>query len=406
MEQSFTMDGKELLKYDTFLLLQGPKGFFFYNLAKFLKNHGKKVYKINFNGGDFITFPDFKGAYSFRDRIDNWESFLKRFIKEKEINAVLLYGDYKPYHKIAITLCKALEIPFYIFEEGYIRPHYITMERGGINGISLLPKDPVFYMNLPPIKIPDPMPNLFRFDKRAFSCILHYLFVELLRWRYPHYKFFKSYSPYSYFIFCQARSVIRKGLYKITESKYLRILTQELKTKYFLIPLQVFNDSQITIHSNFNSIEDYIYKIIKSFSKHASRQHYIVFKQHPVDRGFKNYRKFIEKSAKEFNISERVFYVHDLHLPTLIKNSIGVVVVNSTVGLQALYHNTPVKVMGRAIYDIPGLTFQGSLDEFWTDQGKIQRKLFRNFYNYVILTTQLNGSFYGRFPFSDIIINQ
>lgn len=97
--------------------------------------------------------------------------------------------------------------------------------------------------------------------------------------------------------------------------------------------------------------------------------------------------------------------MHDLHLPTLIKGSIGVIVVNSTVGLQALYHNRPVKVMGKAIYDMPGLTFQGSLDKFWQNPGKIDRKLFEKFRSYVIKTTQLNGSFYGRFPFEKEILS-
>jgi len=138
---------------------------------------------------------------------------------------------------------------------------------------------------------------------------------------------------------------------------------------------------------------------LESFSKHALKEHFIVFKHHPVDRGFVCYKKLIKNLAEKFGIKGRVFYVHDLHLPTLIKNSLGVVVINSTVGLQALYHNIPVKAMGRAIYDIPGLTFQGELNDFWKDPGTIDRKLFKKFYNYVVKTTQLNGSFWGRFPF-------
>jgi capsular polysaccharide export protein len=76
----------------------------------------------------------------------------------------------------------------------------------------------------------------------------------------------------------------------------------------------------------------------------------------------------------------------------------GVVVVNSTVGLSALYHNAPLKACGAAIYDMPGLTFAGRLEEFWerAQSINVDRELFRRFRSYLIEHTQLNGSFYKR----------
>lgn len=396
---------EQILKYNTYLLLQGPKGFFFYKLAKFLKNIGKTVYKINFNGGDLITFPAFKNTYNYRERIENFENYLKDFIFSKGIEVVLLYGDYKPYHRIAISLCEKINIPVYVFEEGYVRPHYITLEKGGINGWSKLPKNPDFYKNLPEIKISEPLPTKYSYIKRTFSRFIHYLFLELLRWYFPKYVPCKDYFPYLPTIFYWLRGItIRKILYKFAERKIFKLLKNKLRGKYFLVPLQVHNDSQITIHSKYNSIEEFITEVIESFTKNSNENLYLVFKHHPEDRGFKNYKKHIAKVAEKLNIKERVFYVHDLHLPTLIKGSLGVVVINSTVGLQALYHNKPVKVMGKAIYDIEGLTFQERLDKFWQNPGKVDRKLFEKFRNYVIKTTQLNGSFYGRFPFDRNIL--
>jgi hypothetical protein len=43
----------------------------------------------------------------------------------------------------------------------------------------------------------------------------------------------------------------------------------------------------------------------------------------------------------------------------------GVVVINSTVGLQALERGAPLIVMGQALYRQPQLTFTGELDDFW-----------------------------------------
>ena len=390
---------KELLPYKSVLLLQGPKGLFFYKLGKYLKSLGKKVYKVNFNGGDLITYPDFKNSYNFTDKFEKFRKFLENLIDEKKIDLVLMYGDYKPYHKVAIEVCRDYQIDWYVFEEGYVRPHYVTMEKWGVNGFSNIPRDPQFYLNLPNFEIPEPKPNEFRFSKRALSSFLHYLFLELLRWKFPYYKPYKNYFPYVPYLLCLLRGVIRKQIYKITEKPIFSLLTGELKKRYFLVPLQVFNDSQVLLHSKYKSVGEFIEEVLESFSKHALKEHFVVFKHHPVDRGFVCYKKLIKNLAEKFGIKGRVFYVHDLHLPTLIKNSLGVVVINSTVGLQALYHNIPVKAMGRAIYDVPGLTFQGELNDFWKDPGTIDRKLFKKFYNYVVKTTQLNGSFWGRFPF-------
>jgi len=53
-----------------------------------------------------------------------------------------------------------------------------------------------------------------------------------------------------------------------------------------------------------------------------------------------------------------------LHLPTLFSHILGTITINSTVGLQTMYHNSPVKVLGKAIYDIEGLTDKIDLDSF------------------------------------------
>lgn len=177
-------------------------------------------------------------------------------------------------------------------------------------------------------------------------------------------------------------------------------LTGQFKKKYFLAPLQVFNDSQIVLHSRYKRIDDFIAEVIKSFAASAHEEHILVFKHHPMDRGHTDYRKVIEFSASWHGVPDRVKYVHDIHLPMLLKNALGVVLINSTIGMSCLLHGTPLKTMGTAIYDMPGLTFQGSLDEFWKNPGSVDRELYKRFRWYVIEHTQLNGSFYGLWPFN------
>jgi capsular polysaccharide export protein len=70
--------------------------------------------------------------------------------------------------------------------------------------------------------------------------------------------------------------------------------------------------------------------------------------------------------------------------------------INSTAGMAALHHGVPTIACGSAIYDLPGLTYQGSLDDFWAAApGSAPDPFhFRRFRRYVIERTQLNGSFY------------
>jgi capsular polysaccharide export protein len=72
------------------------------------------------------------------------------------------------------------------------------------------------------------------------------------------------------------------------------------------------------------------------------------------------------------------------------------VVVNSTVGLSALHHRRPLIALGTAIYDMPGLTWQGGLDAFWREAGPPDGVLYQAFLDYVMHHTQINGDFYTR----------
>ena len=61
-------------------------------------------------------------------------------------------------------------------------------------------------------------------------------------------------------------------------------------------------------------------------------------------------------------------------------------------------YRTRCKACGSAIYDMEGLTFQGSLDDFWKAARSAvpDRGLYIRFRNYVIEHSQLNGNYYKR----------
>lgn len=376
------------------LLLQGPVGPFFDHLGRFLREMGRSVTKINLNGGDswFYRQPD---AIAFTQSPDKWPHFIERVLLERSIDAVILFGDCRGYHRSAIIRARQYSIPVFVFEEGYIRPNYVTFEPGGVNGNSLLPRSRAVLSLLP-------LPDIKRqiggsFQLMARYAMTYYLAGRIWRSKFPNYRHHKPFEMYPE-LWYWMRSGYRKILYRFAERSCEKQLTGALRKKFFLVPLQVFNDSQIKAHSDFRSVRAVIAAVLDSFARHAPPDVHLVFKHHPMDRGHRHYGRQIRESATEAGIEERVHYVHDLHLPTLLQCTRGVVLVNSTTGLSALFHRAPVKVLGRCIYDIPGLTHQGDLASFWHEPTKPDRELHDRFRNYLIALTQVQGSFYSGRP--------
>ena len=58
--------------------------------------------------------------------------------------------------------------------------------------------------------------------------------------------------------------------------------------------------------------------------------------------------------------------------------------------------NMPVKVLGRAYYDILGITDQNTLAEFWNHPTPPDKELFHAYRMYHLNVTQINGNFYSQ----------
>ena len=129
---------KNLLSYDDILLLQGKMGTFFCRFATFLMGQGKRVHKVNFNAGDALFYRHKDKMSNFRGRQSEFDDFLTKLINDKQLTAVVCFNDCRPYHEIARQVCGRLGVAFFVFEEGYLRPDYITLEEHGINAYSRL----------------------------------------------------------------------------------------------------------------------------------------------------------------------------------------------------------------------------------------------------------------------------
>jgi len=339
-------------------------------------------------------------AMDYSGNLREWESYLDRLIVNKEIGRVYLFGDCRSYHRVAKRVAKRRGIRLFVFEEGYIRPNYITLEENGVNGHSPLMGKSVdlgdttdaeeditasFEKDLPKKT----------FFRSAICSILYYWACRLQHRRFPKYQHHRSLK-----VVAEGARWIRSGFRKLryqrAERDVLEQIVTEFSDNYFVVPLQVHCDMQVVVHSKYNSIEHFIGDVLTSFSRHAAPNKAIVFKHHPMDRAYTNYSLLFENLVGELGLQGRVFYVHDVCLPSLLKSAEGTVLINSTVGMSSLFHGTPVKTLGKAIYDIPGLTTQRSLESFWRRPGSVDRGLFVAFRQYLINRNQINGSFIVR----------
>ncbi|HFC8517397.1 capsule biosynthesis protein [Neisseria weaveri] len=384
------------------LLLQGPVSSFFHDFSQWLSvQHHKTVFKINFNYGDEFFYPEnTKNTFAYRDTYQEFAAFLSRFIDTHNIQAVMCFGDNRPYHIVAKEIAKQKDLSFWVFEEGYFRPFYITLEKSGVNNFSPLPRSADFYRQaLPKLRVRQyqaPPAVKGGFIPMAKCAALYYFAARKNRDKYPHYIHHRN-SSLRYYIKSWAISGLKRANYIFEDRKFAQQVANGKYGKFFILPLQVMNDSQVKVHSDFSSVRSFLEHVLSSFATHAPEDTNLIVKHHPMDRGFIDYRKDINRFIKAHpKLKGRVFYVHDTPLPVFLRYGIGMVTLNSTSGLSALIHDMPVKVIGRANYDIAGITAQNSLAEFWNHPIPPDKELFHAFRMYHINVTQINGSFYSK----------
>ncbi|MFN5244338.1 MAG: capsular biosynthesis protein, partial [Novosphingobium sp.] len=170
-----------------FLFLQGPPGPFFRELGAALAEHGCGVHRINLSGGDRYDWPE--SATNYRGRMRNWPMFLDRYLRAHGITDLVLFGDCRPMHQAALRMAQLRGVHIHVYEEGYIRPDWMTLERDGVNGHSPMERDPAVILaearSLPPIP---QLPSITaEFKRRARDSYWHYHHVVTGRLLFPFY---------------------------------------------------------------------------------------------------------------------------------------------------------------------------------------------------------------------------
>ena len=387
------------VKFSNALILQGDWEGGLANFALDLMDAGKQASKVIFHAGDWIYKWKGVTTVSFDAPIELFEDWLRRHISENKIDCLILYNQYRPYNAIGWKIAKELNLECIVLELGLLRPDFCTIYTRNHNRLDYLAER--WHSILAEKKIIQEPEKPDQLSVMSTPCKILQLasyysfsrFISALTRKYTHYEDQRSLNFFHH-LAAGIRGSLR-FLRRKNHSRFNSIFSTALSGKYYFIPLQINSDSQVAQHSSFQSIEEFIRVVVDSFIKHAPSDTKLVFKVHPMDRGYKDYQQLIN-SLQTKPEEGRILYLDRIHLPTTLKHARACITINSSVGLSALIHHTPVLTLGEAAYNLEGLTYQGMLDEFWVKHDKVNTKLVKNFVALLKLTSQGQGTLFQR----------
>lgn len=393
-ESGFVLSGLGGAERRSFLLLQGVCSPFFFQLGQRLEAQGHQVLKLNFNVGDKAFWPG-RNAVAFRGAEAGLPVFLEGLYARYGITDQVLFGDCRPVHRPAVAQGRGFGVRTHVFEEGYFRPNWVTLEREGVNAFSRMPRDPAWFVESAR-RLPEPVVRGVgaSFRTRALHDVMYHAAGALNPLLYPGYR---THAPvnaaFQYLGYMRRLPMLR------LHAKPDATLIEELigrQTPYFLLPLQLDGDAQIRLHSQFGNMADVMAHVLRSFALHAPAESHLLIKNHPLDLGLAGHWRKAQALARAFGVEGRVHFVETGDLTRIVRHARGTVTVNSTVGSVALGEGCPTVCLADPIYNLPGLTARDGLDAFWREQVPPDAGLFADFRKTVIHAAQINGGFYCR----------
>ena len=381
------------------LLLQGPVGPFFRKAQALLNDSGFDAWRICFNAGDRLFARGGKILH-FSGTADVWRDWFSEIVGEHGFDYVVLFGCEREVHRVAIEQCALLNVPVLSLEEGYIRPGFVTMETGGNNWRSplagLLPPDGEGEKRRERSRGTNYPSSFGAMASYAFAYFSVRGVFSTLSERKLFHKHKRSLAPEAFY---WIKNYYRKFHHLGRNYRTMERLLEHHDKKYYLVPLQVHDDSQLGAAAGGWNNQKLILKTIVSFARNAPPTHQLVFKIHPMERGHSHDKQFIRQVGVLNNVSERIHILDSGSLGLMTRHAAGMVTINSTSGLSALQHGIPLAVLGQAFYRHPALAFcvnKGiELDSFWSSGHVAPQALRRDYLNWIAQECLRPGDFYA-----------
>ncbi len=381
----------------TFLFLQGPHGPFYALLARQLRAAGARTLRVGFNRGDEVFWPHSDSYIAQTDDLAGWPVRIAALLRERGATDLVVYGDTRPVHAAAISVARDLGIAVHVFEEGYLRPWWVTYERGGANGHSPVMRRSVADMRRAldgrAADLPEAPARWGELRHHIFYGALYHGLVLLANRRYAAVRPHRSLS-----VAAEFRLYLRRlGLMPLHALDRLRATRaiQKGGFPYHLALLQLEHDASFRDHGPFAAQSEFVETVVSGFAEGAPPHHHLVFKAHPLEDGRAPVRADIRRIARRHGVAERVHFVLGGKLAELLDNARSAVTVNSTAAQQALWRGLPVKAFGQAVYAKPEFVSDQPLPVFFREPRLPDSRAYRVFRNYLLQTSQVTGSFYS-----------
>lgn len=273
----------------------------------------------------------------------------KRFLRANFKKTVVVWGAGGFYQKIFTFVARQNMQQVLIMENGFL-PDTTAIDSKGVNALCSLPRDPNFYRNLDSKTLPNNLPN---------------------------------------------KLVVRE-----LKHKHAHIVPENVEKKirpYFFIPFQCNGDSVIIQHSSFIQNMWQLFDVILEVAKAFPEIEFCI-KEHPSCP--EDYSKLYEK-LQESSL-QNVYFKNSGVTEELIKKSLGVITINSSVGFESLLFEKPVISLGDAAYNIDCITMNVSdikgvvealnmVLQGWTPDKELNALFLRYVYNvYLVHGTKNN----------------
>ncbi|WP_298842614.1 capsule biosynthesis protein CapA [uncultured Roseobacter sp.] len=379
------------------MFLQGPHGPFFGQLARSLTASGARVIRVGFNSGDRVFWPRRTEYIPWRRSAGDWKVAVPELLRHHGVTDLVLYGDTRPIHADAVAAAKTAGLCVHVFEEGYLRPWWISYERDGSNGNSALmdlsPHDILADQGTETQRQPAPPCHWGDMRQHIFYGAVYHWLVMFANQTYAGFRPHRS-LPVSR----ECRLFAKRFFLMPLHGLQRRLATWRIRRggfAYHTVLLQLEHDSSFLAHSPYRRQFQYLREVVDGFAHGAPRHHHLVFKAHPLEDGRAPLRRDIDRLARARGIRNRVHFVNGGKLGPLLDEARSAVTVNSTAGHQALWRGLPLHLSGTAIYDKPGLVSRIPLARFFAEQPAPDRALYAAFRSFLLNSSQLPGSYYA-----------
>ncbi len=362
-----------------------------------LSSAGGTNWRVGFNAGDRAFHFGPSTYIPYLDTLENWSATFARLCDEHGFTDLILYGDARPVHQQAIAIAHDLGITVHVFEEGYLRPYWVTYERNGSNGYSRLMDISVDDMRetlaVTDMEVPSPPAHWGDLRQHVFYGALYHWFV-LFRNR-PYAKMARHRALT---VFQEAKLYSKRLFIMPIQAAKRAYTTRRVKNggyPFHMALLQLEHDASFQTHSDYGTMAAFIADVVAGFANGAPSHHHLVFKAHPLETGQLPLRQIIRQHATDLGVLDRVHFVRGGKLAQLLDHARSAVTINSTAGQQVLWRGIPLKAFGRAVYDKPEFVSSQPLDAFFADPDRPDGRAYREFRQYLLETCQLPGSFYA-----------